>query len=130
MIEEINLKSTILFIVNIITMIMMHFSKYFPFQVEIIIVASCAVIVLLSAMIDSNEIKRHPVRIGINFIRAIVCMFIIIGSFGKVYLWKNILLSGMYHGSKKVLFVATVLDFIVQVLQKIKSYLQEFRNYY
>lgn len=111
-------------------MIMMHFGKYFPFQVEIIIVASCAVIVLLSAMIDSNEIKRHPVRVGINSIRAIVCMFIIIGSLREDYVLKDILLSGMYHGSKKVLFVATVLDFIAQVLQKIKSYLRKFENHF
>lgn len=109
---------------------MIHFSKYFSFKGEIIIVASCAVIVLLSTAIDCSSIIRYPVRIGINFIRAIVCTFIVISSFGKVYLWKNILLSGMYYGIKKLLFVATVLDFIAQVLQKIKSYLQEFRNHY
>lgn len=78
-------------------------------------------------MIGRNQYKKHNiiVNVGINSIRAIVCMFIIIGfgSLGEYYVLKDILLSGMYHGSKNVLFVATVLDFIAQTLQKIKNYL-------
>lgn len=92
--------------------------------------ASCAVIVLLSTAIDCSSIIRHPVRIGINFIRAIACMFIVISSFGEDLVYKEMMLYGMYQVIKKTLLIATVLDFIAQVLQKIKSYLQEFRNHH
>jgi len=93
-------------------------------------VASCAVIVLLSTAIDCSSIIRHPVRIGINFIRAIACMFIVISSFGEDLVYKEMMLYGMYQVIKKILLIATTLDFIAQVLQKIKSYLQEFRNHH